>query len=86
MAGWSSHTTYLIQLVHHKRGVIEGPNLLVALAIHNGHSLQTHGLHGRLWREQESVVQITEELLPVVVGRMGSHDIGRIHTLGMCVM
>ena len=63
---------YLIQLVHHERGVIEGSDLLVALTIHNGHGLKTHGLHGGLWREQEPVVQITEELLSGIVGRTSS--------------
>ena len=57
--------TDLLQFPDHEGRVIERPYLIVALTIHYGHGLQTHGLHGGLGREEESVVEVVEELLPV---------------------
>lgn len=57
-----SDTTNLLQLVDYERSVIERSYLLVALPIHNSHCLQTHGLHGGLWGEEEPMVQVIEKL------------------------
>ena len=56
----------LVQLADDEGSVVEGPNLLVALPVDNGHGLQAHCLHGRLGREQETVVEVVEKLQPVI--------------------
>ena len=56
----------LVQLADDEGSVVEGPNLLVALPVDNGHGLQAHGLHRRLGREQESVVEVVEKLQPII--------------------
>ena len=59
--------THLIKFPYNECRVIEGSDLLIAMSIYNGHSLQAHGLHGGLWGEKESMVEVVEELL---TGRM----------------
>ena len=53
---------YLFQLVYDELCIVERANLLVALSVDNGHSLQAHGLHGGLGRQQESMIEVVEEL------------------------
>ena len=60
----------LVQLADDEGSVVEGPNLFVALPVDNGHGLQAHGLHGRLGREQESVVKVVEKLQPIIPHRL----------------
>lgn len=57
--------SYPFQHPHNVSGVIEGSNLLMTFPIHNGHSLQTHTLHLHLGGEEEAMVEVIEEFIPV---------------------
>jgi len=56
--------TNLFHLGHDVFRVVEWPNLLEAVAIDDGHSLEAHGLHGGFGGQQEAMVEVIEELLP----------------------
>ena len=54
--------TYQCHLPGDELCVVERTYFLIALAVDDGHGLQAHGLHVGLWREQETMVEIIEEL------------------------
>ena len=54
--------TYQCHFPNNELSVIEGSNLLIALAVDNGHGLETHGLHIGLGGQQEPVVEVIEKL------------------------
>ena len=56
----SSHP---FQHPHYVFCVVESSDLLVAFAVDNGHGLQTHTLHVRLGRQQETMIQVIEKLI-----------------------
>ena len=57
-------SAYLINFGDGILCVIKGSNFFKANSVDNDHSLQAHGLHGRLARKQEMVVQVIEILSP----------------------
>ncbi len=63
---------YLVKLPYDELCVVEGSNLLIALSVHNGHSLQAHGLHRRLGGEEKAMVEVVEEFL---TGGRGSKEV-----------
>ncbi len=63
--------TDLVEFSYDKLRVIEGADLLEALSVDDGHSLEAHGLHGGLGGEEEAMVEVVEELLTVGGGRKG---------------
>ena len=52
-----------LQHAHDVACVVEGTNLLVAAAVHNGHGLKAHTFHGDFGRQQKAVVQVIEEFI-----------------------
>lgn len=60
----------LVQLTDDEGSVVERTNFLVALPVDNGHGLQAHGLHRRLWGKQETMVEVVEKLQPIIPWRI----------------
>ena len=52
-----------LQHAHDVACVIEGTNLLVTAAVHNGHGLKAHTFHGDFGSQQKAVVQVIEEFI-----------------------
>ena len=54
--------TYALEHHDDVLGVVEGPDVRVVAAVHDGHRLQAQHAQVLLRREQEPVVQVVEEL------------------------
>ena len=70
---WGSHKTtnqnhspHPFQHSDDVLGVVERPDILPALPIHDRHRLQTHTLHAALRRQQEAMVEVVVQFVPGV--------------------